>query len=216
MIEIPEVCYHLGKITFDILVESLIFKYYFPKEFQFIYIIAPWVHDLPNTLDLYGFNFSNIFSNSPIENDDISSISTILKSFINKMKLGSGNEEVVLVTQAYNCSTIKKNNYTTNLKEAHFLKDLLNNGVLVLFHPDLHAKIICTSQSVLAGSANLTFPGFYQHTEHVSLHRKPSKEYFEKLERVKDIIYQAKTFLNKNSISSYLDNKITEFKKTLI
>ncbi|MHA1268926.1 MAG: phospholipase D-like domain-containing protein [Candidatus Helarchaeota archaeon] len=200
----PNICYQLSKITFDVIYETLHFRLTFPNEKCFIYIISPWIHDIDIRDDEHQYFISTLLTNSTFEYSDVDKISSIIQTMLLRIE-GAENFQVIIVTSLYNEISMSKSDQKKNKIEAKFLKNLLDYGAEVYFHPDLHAKMICTNGYSITGSANFTYPGLFKHTENVHLHYLNSEEYESDIKRAKNIIDEAKAIMSdKSEILKYI------------
>ena len=185
-----EVCYQVDDIFFGNLFDMLFLRINNPDENLFIYLISPWIHDLSFT-DEYReilISYSFPFPNSEFQKlNNISSIFNFMKTKVDYPE----KFDLKIITSEYNSVSINKSNPRMNRREQIFLKKILTCGGEVYLHPDLHSKMILNPGKIMDGSANITFPGFFFHTENVSLYYCCDENFKLKLKRANDILEEA-------------------------
>ena len=202
------VSYNYAKIIFDTLIEVLTMKYYFPENPQKIKIVCPWLHDIDNILNQYGFSFPNIFFDPKFEEEDFYSISSILVTFLTKLDLINSDEVIVVTLQYGNQSKPTKTNANFNKNEAKFLLKVLDKGGNVLLHDHLHAKMIYSELGIISGSANLSNEACFFYSENINLFNKNDRNYQSNLNNISDFISEAETNTNNNipNLRAYLQS----------
>ena len=185
-----EVCYQVDDIFFGNLFNMLFLRINNPEEDLFIYLISPWIHDLSFT-DEYRetlISYSFPFPNSEFQKlNNISSIFNFMKTKVDYPE----KFDLKIITSEYNSVSINKSNPRMNKREQIFLNKILTCGGEIYLHPDLHSKMILNPGKIMDGSANITFPGFFFHTENVSLYNCCDENFKLKLKRANDILEEA-------------------------
>lgn len=214
----PNVCYQFSNILFQTIYESLFYYLNVPEDKIILYLISPWLHDIYNKDPINKSYVSNIFSNISLNFNDIDSFSSIIRTLLTQRDsilqhhIGNrqiGEVEIIIVTSIYYPKTLKKDNPVSNSREAKFLLKVLDWGGDIYFHNDSHAKMLITTTHSLSGSANLTVPGLFQHSENVTLHpRGMEREYLSDFNRARDLIHEAKTNPKIDNIRNYIEQHI--------
>ena len=201
----PEVCHQLDDIFFGNLSDVFCLRVNNPENKCFIYLISPWIHDLAMSEEYIETFISNLFQLNNVDYSKLKNVSSILKFL--KLKVPFPEKiDIKIITSEYNSTKIKKDNHYLNLRERRFLKKILDFGGEVYLHPDLHSKMILTQGKIMDGSANITFPGFFTHTENVSLYYCGDDNYSDKLKRANDILDEAKAYKSLDDVKNDFKN----------
>jgi len=169
---VTTVTYNLPKITHDLLVGAIAMKHLFPGQKNFIIIISPWLRDLEYLVMNFGVSFAQVLPS--VEPNELATTKGILSKFLD---LCCDGDYVHLITQKYGGAKIPKNDAKLNVEELEFLIEMSKKGTQIFLHEDLHAKIVCTAQGAMSGSANQTYQGYYGHSETVTYFSKKHSEY---------------------------------------
>lgn len=127
-----------------------------------LYLGSPWLSNFPLFPGVFAGSFPHLLPDT--EPSQVACLADVVATWISY-----GGKVTVLVQNYGKTDWPKKDHIRSNQEELELLTRCIMAGADVLFGKSFHSKFIVCPNSIVSGSANITYSGFYRNSEHLHI-----------------------------------------------